>query len=118
MSNTDAGAVATAYLEAWKANDWERLRSLLADDMTFDGPLASIEGADECLAGLRRMAEILTDIVVRRRWVDGPDVLTWFDLHTTVAPPAPTANWSHVEDGRITAIRVTFDARPLAPPDS
>jgi hypothetical protein len=33
-----------------------------------------------------------------------------------VAPPAPTANWSQVKDGRITAIRVTFDARPLAPP--
>jgi hypothetical protein len=50
--------------------------------------------------------------------VDGADVLTWFDLHTSVVPPAPTANWSHLEDGKITAIRVTFDARPLAPPES
>jgi len=33
-------------------------------------------------------------------WVDGPDVVTWFDLHTSVADPIPTANWSHVEDGR------------------
>lgn len=31
---------------------------------------------------------------------------------------APTANWSHIEDGTITAIRVTFDARPLAPPET
>jgi hypothetical protein len=46
-------------------------------------------------------------------FVDGPDVLTWFDLHTTVAPPAPTANWQHVEDGRITRIRVAFDPRAL-----
>ena len=23
-------------------------------------------------------------------FVDGPDVLTWFDLHTTVAPPVPS----------------------------
>jgi limonene-1,2-epoxide hydrolase len=110
------GAVAEAYFDAWQAKDWERLRSVLADDVTFDGPLAKIEGADECVAGLRPMAEIMTDIVVRQRWVDGADVLTWFDLHTKVADPAPTANWSHVEDGRITAIRVTFDARELAPP--
>jgi len=27
-------------------------------------------------------------------------------------PPAPTANWLHIEDGKITRIRVTFD--PLA----
>ena len=36
------------------------------------------------------------------------------DLHTKVAPPGPTVNWSHVEDGKITTIRVTFDARELA----
>jgi hypothetical protein len=49
--------------------------------------------------------------------IDGPGVLTWLDLHTSVAPPAPTANSTHVEHGRITAIRVTFDARRFAPPD-
>jgi hypothetical protein len=112
----DPGAVAATYFEAWKAGDWTRLRSVLADDVTFRGPLASIEGADTCLEGLRTMAQIMTDIVVHKRFVDGPDVLTWFDLHTSVADPAPTANWSHVEDGAITAIQVTFDARPLAPP--
>jgi hypothetical protein len=37
-------------------------------------------------------------------------------LHTTEAPPVPTANWSHVENGKITSIRVTFDPRPLLPP--
>ena len=42
-------------------------------------------------------------------FVDGSDVLTWFDLHTTSAAPLPTANWGHVENGKITRIRVTFD---------
>lgn len=61
------------------------------------------------------MAQIITDIVTHKRFVDGPDVLTWFDLHTTVAPPCPTANWSHIEHSKITTIRVTFDPRALAP---
>jgi hypothetical protein len=47
---------------------------------------------------------------------DDEDVVTLFDLHTTVAPPAFTANWSHVEDGRIAAIRVAFDARAFGAP--
>jgi hypothetical protein len=47
-------------------------------------------------------------------FVDGPDVLIWFDLPTTVALPAPTANWLHIEDGTITRIRVTFDPRAVA----
>ena len=47
------------------------------------------------------------------RWVDGPDVLTWFELRTETAAPLAIVNRSHVEAGRITRIRVTFDPRPL-----
>jgi ketosteroid isomerase-like protein len=110
----NAGQVAEAYFRAWKAKDFTVLRSLLADDVTFRGPLGTAEDAEGCMRGLQGMAQILTDIAVQHMFVDGGDVLTWFDLHTTLAPPCATANWSHVENGKITAIRVTFDARALA----
>jgi len=51
---------------------------------------------------------------VRKVFRDGPDVLTWFDLATRVAETVPVANWMHVEDGKITRIRVAFDARGIA----
>lgn len=60
------------------------------------------------------MSRIMTDVVIRKTFVDGPDVLTWFDLHTNVVEnPLPVANWSHVRDGKISSIQVTFDPRPL-----
>lgn len=65
------------------------------------------------MAGLERMSQMMTDVVVLKGWVQGPDVITWFDLCTHDAPPVPTVNCSHVEDGRITRIRVTFDPRSL-----
>jgi SnoaL-like domain len=108
--------VAAAYFEAWRAGDFDTLRSLLADDATFDGPLGQARSADECVEGLRRMSKIMTDIVIRKTFVDGGDVLTWFDLHTADTGPLPTVNWRHVENGKITAIRVTFDPRPLTHP--
>src|SRR3954471_6427640 len=104
---------ADAYFGSWVAGDFATLRSVLADDATFRGPLGTADDGDACLAGLRGMHAILRDVDVVARFVDGPDVLTWFDLHTSVAPPAPTANWMHVEDGRITRIRVAFDPRAL-----
>jgi SnoaL-like domain len=118
---TDTAAdVAAAYFDAWQRGDFARLRTLLADDVTFDGPLGHAANAEECIAGLKRMSEIVTGIVIRKTFVDGADVLTWFDLHTAGTDPLPTVNWRHVENGRITAIRVTFDPRPLttraAPP--
>jgi ketosteroid isomerase-like protein len=111
--DTEPHTVAATYFRAWKDRDFTTLRSILADDVSFVGPLASLHDADACVKGLEGMSQILDDIVVQHVFVDGPDVLTWFDLHTTVAPPAPTANWQHVEDGRITRIRVAFDPRAL-----
>ena len=39
--------------------------------------------------------------------------MTWYDLLTGNAPPAPTVNWMHVEDGKIAQIRATFDPRAI-----
>jgi hypothetical protein len=110
----DPRTLAATYFQAWKAKDFARLRSVLADNATFRGPLGTADDAETCMHGLQAMAQIITDIVIRKTFVDGDDVLTWFDLHTSVAPPCPTANWSHVENGKIASIRVTFDARDLA----
>jgi SnoaL-like domain len=106
--------IARTYFEAWQARDFDRLRSVLADDVTFRGPLGTADNADECIKGLTGMSAIVTRIDIQQMCVDGPDVITWFDLYTSASDrPCPTANWSHVENGRITRIRVAFDPRPL-----
>ena len=66
------------------------------------------------MKGIEYMSGITSEIDVQKVFVDGPDVLTWYDLHTTVASPISVANWLHVEDGKITSLRVAFDARELA----
>lgn len=106
-------ALAERYFTAWEAADPEALRALLADDVTFRGPLGTADGADDCVAGLVGMTRILERIDVRARVADGDDVITFFDLHTRVADPTPTANWMHVAGGRIASIRVTFDPRGI-----
>ena len=110
-------ATVTTYFDAWKARDFDRLRTVLAPDVDFVGTMGSAHGVEDCLAGLRGMAEhVMDDLVLHARIVDGPDAITWFDLVSDGAPPVPTANWSRVENGLITQIRVTFDPRPLLPP--
>ncbi|GAY08026.1 nuclear transport factor 2 family protein [Pseudonocardia sp. N23] len=113
MPRTDPKVVAETYFAAWQERDFDTLRSILTDDATFRGPLGTADSGDECVAGLRGMSEIMTEVRVLKVFTNGPDVVTWFDLHTEDAPPAPTANWMHVEDGRIARIRVTFDPRAI-----
>jgi ketosteroid isomerase-like protein len=110
-----AAELAATYFDAWRSKDFATLRSILADDVTFVGPMGTADGADECVQGMQQLARIMTDVVVRKRFVAGDDVLTWFELVTDMAPPCPVANWSHTEGGRIRSIRVTFDPRPLLP---
>jgi len=111
--------IAQTYFDACRGRDFDRLRSILADDVSFRGPLGTTDGADATIAGLRGMAEnVMRDIDISLMAVDGSDVLTWYDLHTSTTEPLPTVNWSHVENGLITRIRAVFDPRPLFPPDA
>jgi ketosteroid isomerase-like protein len=105
--------LATTYFDAWQQQDAAALRAILADDVTFEGPMATIDNADDAVEGLMGLAAATTELTVRKRLADGDDVITWFELNTLDAGPLPTVNWSHVEDGRIVAIRVAFDPRPL-----
>lgn len=75
--------------------------------------MGEARGREACVNGLRQLRELLQDIRVVHRFVDGNDVLTWFELVIDGIDPVPVANWSHIEDGHITCIRVTFDPRSL-----
>jgi limonene-1,2-epoxide hydrolase len=111
--------IAQTYFDAWRSRDFDRLRSILADDVSFRGPLGTTDGADATIAGLRGMTEnVMRDIDISLMAVDGSDVLTWYDLHTSTTEPLPTVNWSHVENGLISRIRAVFDPRPLFPSDA
>ena len=112
-TKTDPRALAITYLSSWKARDFDTLRGVLAPDVTFRGVLGATDGVDATLAGLRGMAEIVSDFVVQRMVVDGDDGMTWYDFHSTVCEPMPTVNWSHVRNGRIRAVRAVLDPRPL-----
>jgi SnoaL-like domain len=115
MLTDDAAKVATNYFDTWKVNEFDTMRSLVADDVAFVGPLVRLKGIADFMEGIKDMLQIKSDLIIHKVFVDGPDVLTWFDLHTTVASPVPVANWLHVEVGKITSLRVAFDARELAP---
>ncbi|MGW5352936.1 nuclear transport factor 2 family protein [Streptomyces sp. NPDC004031] len=113
MSTPSPESVAAAYFDAWKSNDIERVRPLLHDGVDFVGALGTAQGADDVLSGLGGMFALTRHVEVVRRWADGPDVITWFELRTETSDPMAVVNWSHVEEGRISRIRVTFDPRPM-----
>ncbi|MFD8755596.1 nuclear transport factor 2 family protein [Kitasatospora sp. NPDC059577] len=109
----NARELAETYFTAWETGDFETLRGLLADDVDFVGALGTATGVEQALAGLQGLGRVLEKIDVKMRLAEGDEVITWFELNTSIAEPTPTVNWMHVENGKIARIRVTFDPRAL-----
>lgn len=105
--------IANTYFDSWKRGDFDRLRQILADDVTFSGPMGTASGADDYVRQLAGFAQLLDDITVEKMLADDHDVLTWFNLHPKGGEPVPVVNWCHVENGLAQRARVTFDPRPL-----
>lgn len=53
VMTTDPATLAATYFQAWKARDFSLLRSVLADDATFRGPLGRADDGDTCIQGLQ-----------------------------------------------------------------
>jgi hypothetical protein len=51
----DAAKVASTYFDAWKVNDFDARESLVADDVTFVGPLARLSGVADYMEGIEGM---------------------------------------------------------------
>ncbi len=109
----DPKELAERYFDTWLARDFDAFETLLAPGATFVGPMGQADGAAQCRAGIEGMSRFTTGIDVTVMVADGPDVITWYDLQTAGRDPIPTANWMHVEDGHIAAIRAVFDPRPI-----
>ncbi|MFJ7949605.1 nuclear transport factor 2 family protein [Streptomyces sp. NPDC096354] len=112
--SSNVAKAADAYFSAWQANQPAALADVLAPHVVVHGPLGRIDGAAQYQESLGRIFALTDTLEFRKRWIDGGDVLTWFDLQPHgEAEPFPVASWLHIEDGRITGVRVTFDLSRL-----
>lgn len=106
--------LASQCLAAWSSGDLDTTRSLLADDVTFAGPLGSTEGADAYIEGIQGMVKIIERADQQEVFAEGDNVCVIYDL-VTKAPRAtiPTVGWYKVRAGKISSVRAFFDPRPL-----
>jgi len=116
MAANEPRAIADKFFKAWTTGDFDTARSLLHDNVSFAGPIDTFDNADAYVGALRGLAQIVKTAEEQKVFADGNDVCVIYDLVTnTPAGVSPTAEWYHVRDGKISAVRVFFDARPFAP---
>jgi predicted SnoaL-like aldol condensation-catalyzing enzyme len=104
------------YQKAVGHGDWKAARSFMKDDLKFKGPIAEHDRPEAYIEDLKRLSSIIKRVDLKKVFVDGDSVCLLYDMVTNT--PAGTAficEWYQVDEGKIGAIRVVFDARPFAP---
>lgn len=113
MTGSVAENTVSAYLDALEDRDFECLRTFLSDTVfSYRSPVSSADNADEYIQIISRVGPILERIERVRTFVDGNDVCSILRFRTTmeVLRDVPVVQLTAVEDGKIVAIEVFFDA--------
>ena len=114
MSNT---TVVENFLTRFASGDAAGAAELLDDSFVFHGPMVQTDNKTAFLEATAPLATMLQGFEMHRLWEDGDEVCAIYDLH--VATPAASgsvtvAEWSVVNDDKITSQRIVFDTAAFA----
>ena len=116
MTESTALQVASAFLDAWTAGDFEQAGHYLADGFVFDGPIAHYRSAREFLAGSRAFVEKITPgWTTVSAFGDDREALLLYDLHLATGAARRIADRYTVSDGKIQAETILWDTGDQRP---
>lgn len=109
-----ARQVVETYHNAWTHGDFATARRCLADTIDFRGSIDTFRTADELVAALRRFHGMLRNVTMVKAMYDQDNAALLYDCDTpTPAGVMRTAEFFTTKDGKITEIRLVFDASEL-----
>jgi hypothetical protein len=111
-----AKEIATRFEEAVGSKDYAAARKLLADNLSFSGPIDTFDNADAYVGALERLGKLVERINVLTVLGEGDEAAVFCELVMKAPAPPRTfvAEWYKTHAGKITQLRIAFDARPFA----
>lgn len=109
----DPLTVATEYLAALQAFDYERARTVLADEgFEFLSPTHHFRSADDLVRFMSLSGGIVQSVQTRKVFASGPDIchILTYRIQISEKQDVAVALWTRVREGRITRIEAIFDA--------
>jgi predicted ester cyclase len=94
--------------------DFAGARTLLQDNLEFQGPFDTFHKADDYLHAIQKLSAIVERVDIKKVFEDGTDVSLFCDLVTKTVGTSFVAELYQVRDGKIASVQVVFDTRPFA----
>ncbi|HAM52756.1 MAG TPA: hypothetical protein DCP92_19435 [Nitrospiraceae bacterium] len=91
-------------------------RSYLDDDLMFLGFFETYRNAEEYIAAMTKLLQVVVRLDVKKIMAEGSDAAVFFELETKAPVEATTlvAEWHQVKNGKISRVESAFDGRPFA----
>lgn len=110
MTDQSALEIATAFLDAWTRQDFDRAGRYLADGFVFDGPIAHYRSAREFLVGSRPFAARLQPTWSKvAAFGDDQEALLLYDLVLVSDGTMRIADYYTVGNGKIETEQILWD---------
>lgn len=115
-SAKSAKEIVMEYFQAiTERHDFKAARTYLKDDVSYVSPLNSFDRAEPYLKYNESLQ--LPKLDIKKIFADGDDVCILYEVTLTTPPATLFASaWVHVDDGKISSIRLVFDPRPFVQP--
>jgi hypothetical protein len=116
QKNESSAKSATDVVMEWQQGverrDYQSVRGLLSDNISYVSPLNSFDGAEPYLKYLEHVN--LPKFDIKKEFADSNDVCILHEYKVGTPPVTSlVCVWFHVDDhGKINSIRVVFDPRP------
>jgi hypothetical protein len=110
----DTKQVVSGYHQAWTKGEMEKARTFLADALDFQGSIDRFQRADEFMGALNMFQKMLRKVDLIQSLFSEGEAALLYDCDTmTPAGVIRTAEFFTVKGGKITSIRLVFDATEL-----
>src|ERR1700722_6214934 len=113
MSNLQ---LAHEFLAAWAASDVDRFSGLLDEDVSFEGPMGSLQGREAVATAMADFAQTVTGIEIIASAEHGDGVLVMYDMHTGPFGTIRAAEHYRLRNSQIVSDQLVFDTAPLKNP--
>lgn len=104
--------VVMEWMQAVERRDYQSLRGIVSDNISYVGPLNSFDRAEPYLKYLEHLN--LPKFDIKKEFADSNDVCFLYELPIGTPPVTSfVCAWFHIgDDGKISSLRVIFDPRP------
>ncbi len=110
--------IVETYLDAFyrEQKDFGKIERLLTEDFTFRGPMARFEAREPFMKFIREIGPQKNKIEISKIVAEENDVAVFHDFSslTPAIGPLPFSEWYSLDGGKITSLRLYFDAREFA----